>query len=323
MRINDLIDTLRTSSSPLSEIQLTQLTELKLAERELLADIWNDLPKARRSGVIEQLALRSNAFLTNDIGVAIYNVETESDLKAKSLELIDVLESAGALEVMVNAALTAPEKSLRLDAIQQLGLCAYHVEIEEIEENLGDRAVAALFSLKKDPDMEIQQAALIAISYLSTDEVENWIKEAFVRQSISWQETALIAVGRNLSSEWNSRVIDGLYSKAPGIRQAAIISSGEMGLETARDRLIELLDEEMGSDLFEDVITALSKIGGENVQTIFEAIIANTDDEELQEFIQEALEELILTDPDSFKDYWADAFEDDDPHHDHDHGDDE
>lgn len=326
MRIKELFDSISSSKNPLSELELTQLSSIRPAEHEKFSQAWVKLSHARREQIIDQLETRSHMFLTNDIGVAIYNAEPEDGLKGKCIELMDATESSEALEITVNAALNNTNKQIRLEAIGKLGLCAYYLEIEEIEENIGETAVETLFKLKKDPDVEIQQAALIAVSFLSADEVENWIKEAFVKQNIAWQETAMRAVGNNLSNEWTSRVIDGLYSKAPGIRQAAINSAGEMGLETARDRLIELLDEEVGSDLFEDVIEALAKIGGDQIQTIFEAIMANTDDEELKEFIQESIEELVLTDPDSFKEYWAEEFGDDegfDLDHDHDHDDDE
>jgi hypothetical protein len=56
-----------------------------------------------------------------------------------------------------------------------------------------------------------------------------------------------------------------------------------------------MLETEDDGDLISAAIWSLSQIGGEDVQIYIESLIDSTEDEELIEFLEEALENLAFT----------------------------
>ena len=302
MNVNELINTLKDSSSILPDRLGYFLASYNRAEVADLCGHWLEIPLTKREEVIRLLEQHSSSYLTDEIALALFQVETDPGIKIRCMDLMDMTDSQDSTRVVIKTALEEADKNVRLKAIDLLSKCAYDIELDEIDLELGAEVMRGLLSLRKDPDEEIQQSALYSASFVYSDEVENWIKEAFNKKGNTWQETAMYAVGRNLNPDWESRVLDGLYSIHGGIRRAAILSAGDMSLENARERLIELLDEEIGSDLFEDVIISIGKVGGDNIREVLESIGENSDDEDVKDAVEEALMELELRDPESFMD---------------------
>ncbi|HWS23235.1 MAG TPA: HEAT repeat domain-containing protein [Anaerolineales bacterium] len=308
MNVNELITLLKDSSGDLPDRLGYFLTSYNRAELADFCGHWQEIPLTKREEIIGLLEQHSSSYLTDEIALALFQAETDSNIKIRCMDLMDMTDSLDSTRMVIKAALEDADKNIRLKAIGLLSECAYDIELEEIDSELAADVMKALLSLRKDPDEEIQQSALYSASFVYSDEVEQWIKEAFNKKGNTWQETAMYAVGRNLNPDWESRVMDGLYSKHGGIRRAAILSAGDMSLENSRDRLIELLDEEIGSDLFEDVIIALGKVGGDNIRELLESIGENSDDEDVKDAVEEALMDLELRDPESFMDALEDDF---------------
>ncbi|MCJ7661085.1 MAG: HEAT repeat domain-containing protein [Anaerolineales bacterium] len=75
----------------------------------------------------------------------------------------------------------------------------------------------------------------------------------------------------------------------------AVHASGELAIEGARPFLLNLLEEEIEDpDLLSEVIWALSQIGGENVRQTLEGLQDITEDEEVLDLIEDALDNLSL-----------------------------
>jgi hypothetical protein len=73
-------------------------------------------------------------------------------------------------------------------------------------------------------------------------------------------------------------------------------AAGELELESTRGMLLELLEEEaQDADLRYTAIWSLSQIGGEGVREALEEIQEETDDDEEAEFVENALDNLSLT----------------------------
>lgn len=323
MHIKELIAALKDPETELPDRLGYYLSSYNRTEVAELCGNWLEFPAKKREEAIKLLDKYSSSYLTDEIALSLFRVETNPVIKIGLMNLMDMTDSKESTRAVIQTALYDAEKTLRLKAIALLGDCAYDIELEEIDTDLASEVMDALLVLRKDPDEEIQQSALYSAAFVYSDEVENWIKDAFNKNSNAWQETAMYAVGRNLNPDWESRVLDGLFSKHSGIRRAAILSAGDMLLENTRVRLIELLDEEIGSDLFEDVIISLGKVGGENIRELLESIGENSDDEDVKDAVEEALMDLELRDPEQFMDSFGNEFGydegDDDQEFDHDH----
>jgi len=80
------------------------------------------------------------------------------------------------------------------------------------------------------------------------------------------------------------------------IQIEAVKASGELEIKQARKLLIKLvLETDFDEDLWVESIWALSKIGGENVQKVFEKLLEKAGSEEEEDFLKEALDNLYLT----------------------------
>jgi hypothetical protein len=101
-------------------------------------------------------------------------------------------------------------------------------------------------------------------------------------------------MGRSASEIWLPQVLESLDSKLPQIRAEAARAAGELEAHSDVARVLELLD-----DPDEDVMTAaiwsLSQLGGDGVGDALVKVFNRTDDEELAEWIDSALENLAFT----------------------------
>jgi HEAT repeat protein len=109
------------------------------------------------------------------------------------------------------------------------------------------------------------------------------------------------------------------------IRKAAVQSAGMLAFKSARLPLLRMLESEDSDEVMSAVIWSLSQIGGEDVQIVLENLLDQTEDEDLIEFLEEALDNLAFTedlerfalmsfDPDELEDleeFDADEDEDD------------
>ena len=79
------------------------------------------------------------------------------------------------------------------------------------------------------------------------------------------------------------------------VREEAIRAAGELELSHTRETLIDILENDESDDILAATIWSLSQIGGEGVRGAITKLALNIQDEELLEFIEEALENLDFT----------------------------
>ena len=132
------------------------------------------------------------------------------------------------------------------------------------------------------------------MGYSSRPELDDLIISAFNRPDPLWRATALFAAGRSADNRWQEQVLTGLLSEDTAVRLVAVQSAGELELKAARKILLQMLEDETDDDVFLAVIWSLSQIGGEDVRTYLEALLANAEDDQI-EYIEEALANLAFT----------------------------
>jgi HEAT repeat protein len=100
-------------------------------------------------------------------------------------------------------------------------------------------------------------------------------------------------MGHSQDERWNGDVIDKLLDEEPQIKAAAIEAAGALSIQEAVPMLIQTLDdEETEDDSVAAAIWSLSQIGGDEARTYLVGLADQTDDEELSEFLEEAIENL-------------------------------
>jgi HEAT repeat protein len=153
----------------------------------------------------------------------------------------------------------------------------------------------ALLKAAHDKQASIARAALEALGYSSRPELDDLILSAFNRPDPLWQATALFTAGRSSDNRWQEQILIGLNSEDVPVRLAAVQSAGDLELKTARKPLLEMLEDETDDDVYQALIWSLSQIGGEDVRTYLDAILAQAEDDEQIEFLEEALANLSFT----------------------------
>jgi len=106
--------------------------------------------------------------------------------------------------------------------------------------------------------------------------------------------SALFAMGRSASAEWQPEVISMLESNLPILRFESARAAGELELADAIPLLLELLDDP-DENTRQASIWSISQIGGEGVQEALEHLYQEAEDESELELIESAMDNLTFT----------------------------
>jgi HEAT repeat protein len=143
--------------------------------------------------------------------------------------------------------------------------------------------------------LSLRRAAVEALGYSSRPEAETLIRSAFKREDPEWQASALIAMGRSNDEGWKDETIGALYHEDARVRLAAVRAAGELSLPEARLILLKFLEEGDEEEIARAAVWSLSEIGGEDVRVYLLNLQDQTEDEDLSNFIEDALENLDFT----------------------------
>jgi len=150
--------------------------------------------------------------------------------------------------------------------------------------------------VRSEEDSTLRKRALESLSFSSRPEIAALIESAFERIDPAWIASALRAMGRSHDERWKENVVSMLLDEDPIIKFAAIEAAGQLIIEEAVPILLQILDdEEEPEDVATAAIWALSQIGGDDARTYLVALIDQTEDEDLVEFLEDALENLNFT----------------------------
>lgn len=121
------------------------------------------------------------------------------------------------------------------------------------------------------------------------------ILRALAMEQVYWTESALLAIGRTMNHEWDSTVLEYFSDENPPIILAqAVHAAGLLGIYSARRPLFRMLNLDTDYDVRQEVIWALSQIGGDEVIERLEHFANITDDEDEIELIEDSIEYLEL-----------------------------
>jgi HEAT repeat protein len=135
----------------------------------------------------------------------------------------------------------------------------------------------------------LHRRALEALAYVSNEEVDLQIRDAYNSPNDLLRLSAIVAMGRSQNRAYSDLIRAELQSVSPAVRREAARASGELQDEDAVPELSELLDDPDESVRFAG-LDALALIGGKDARKLIEAAIAS-DDEALSEHATLALEE--------------------------------
>ncbi len=296
---NRILDTLGNEASALTPKLLEALSDLSPAEAEALKNAWPSIKVQRRRDIVTALV----DFMDEDYVVSFESLsaaimdDPDAQVRAGAIRLLWDNGQPHMARTLLDRLQNDPDPEPRAEIAAVLGSYIYLGELEELQPPLKTRIEDSLLSAARtDSSPLVQRRAVEALGFSSRPEVPALIESAYKHADPHWIISALVAMGRSNDNRWEEHVLRAFTHENPSVRLAAIEAAGALSLESARIPLLASLDEDENTDIFRATIWSLSQIGGEDVRTYFFNLLDTIEeDEDLAEFIEEALENLTFT----------------------------
>ncbi len=221
-------------------------------------------------------------------------------------------ETAGKL---LELARNDPERNVRVAAIKSLGWYMSLGEDNMYEDyEVGDSPTGELieetvtveqyqnirdFLLEtyldtKNRSLDERRYALEAVSFVSREDVEQYIEEAYESDENKMVVSAVFSMGRNAHYKWKDKIKDVLNSADDEIRFEAIRASGKCDVQTSRKMLRNIINTTRSRSEFEHCVLALAQLGHTDSFSFFDNLQNEVRFDVEPEFADYMLQEWML-----------------------------
>ena len=277
--------------------EFSHLSEKKLED---LKKSWSSISDERKIQLFQDLEDLAEADTLMDFDVlARFAINDPlGEIRALAIRLLWECESLDLVDIYLKKIHTDPDPDVQATAASALGTYIYRGELEELSEALLQKIVDELLALHKtSPHLVVRRHALESLGYSSHEDIPKLIEKAFRSEDYRDTASALYAMGRSADNRWDKYILANLESSHTDVQLEAVRASGELDIKKARAKLLELVDSgDLDEEVFYAAIWSLSQIGGEGVKAIFEEIMDSEIDDELADFMEKALDNLVFND---------------------------
>ena len=269
------------------------LSDLTAEELHAIEPAWAALKPVVKHRVLRALNEASEAmFELNYREIALRGLGDESSLvRSSSIDLLWMDESVETMQMLLALAESDPDYSVRTGALESLGRFILLGEYGDIPAHLAAEAQALAHRMHTDAgqSVEVRRRALEALANSSHPAVKALIRAAYADGNHELKLGALFAMGRTCSTEWRSLLLAELESADSECVYEAIRACGQIQLRESVQRIGEytLGDDQ---DLHMMAIWSLGEIGGKRAFEILSGLEENTDDDEVANALDEALD---------------------------------
>ena len=293
---NSVLETLLAPKKDIPQAHLQYYSDLDPKSMRLFLDAWKNVPVDRKTLLLDKLTayLDEDTIVSyEDIGKALLD-DPEAEVRARAFSLLSESDNPRLVDKFVEIFQGDTDLAPRLKAANLLGKFVLLGELEELNEKHLRKIEEALLSIiRSDENPALRRAAVEAFGYSGREDAVAIIESAFEREDPLWVSSALRAMGRAHDNRWDDSVVSKLLDADPRVRFAAAEAAGELSIEEAGPILLKMLeDEEEDDNVTMAAIWALSQIGGEDARAYILNMLDNTDDEDVAEFLEDALDNL-------------------------------
>ena len=293
-----VLDSLLAPGKEFPRKYFQHFSDMGTLELQTLQDVWPRVNLDRKLSLLEGLEslTKSDTIVSFDDFARVILSDADASVRVRALRLLDECDDVKLIPVYVNLLKTDSDAGVRAEAANALNIFVDLGELDEItEEAYGEAMSALLESVKGKDEARVRRRSLESLGWSSNEEVVALIESAFDDTNVEWKASALVAMGRSADDRWEDRVLRSMLDDNLRIRKAAVQSAGMLGFKSARVPLLKMLEEAENDEIMSAAIWSLSQIGGEDVQLYLENLIDRTEDEDLVEFLEEALDNLAFT----------------------------
>jgi len=289
---------LRDTSQPVPMASLYHMSDLAEADLAAFEAFWPELSTERRAAIVQNLQEISEAnFEVSFEAVFKLALEDESpETRAVAIRALWDSEDPTLMAPFIDFMLHDPDPLVRAAAASALGRYVYLGELEEVPEAQARRVQDNLLAvIQGDDELEVRRRALEALAYADRPEVAALITQAYSSDEPQMRVSAVFAMGRTADHAWAEQVQAEMKSPEPEMRFEAGRAAGELELTDAAGELAELTEDE-DQEVREAAIWSLGQVGGEVAREKLTQLLDQAEDEDMQDFIEEAIENLQFTD---------------------------
>ncbi|MCX6058617.1 MAG: HEAT repeat domain-containing protein [Chloroflexi bacterium] len=291
-----VLDHLLDSKKEIPQTHLKLYSDLDSKSLRLFLDVWPSVKPTRKLLLLDELLTHfdsDNIVSYEGIGRGLIN-DPDGEVRARAIRLLSESDDPQLVGTLTEILLNDTDLAPRMEAALLIGEFILLGELEAIKEDLQRKSEDALISIiKSEENPTLRKRALEALGYSSRPEIATLIESAFERADPAWVATALLAMGRSHDERWSENVVSMVLDEDPLIRFAAVQAAGELNIEDAGPILLKILeDEEEDDDVVTAAIWSLSQIGGDDARIYLVNLIEQTEDEDLVEYLEDALENL-------------------------------
>jgi HEAT repeat protein len=293
----EVLEALLDESSSLNPRYLYRLSDLEGEDLDRLQATWSEISERRRLALLEDLeALQESDYVLSYEAVSCLALsDPNPKIRIPATRILWESESADLIPTFYTYSKEDPDRDVRACMASALGRYVYLGELEDLPSEIHKRIEDRLLQIASGEDDDlVRRRALESLGYSSREEVPPLILQAYQRGDASWLASALFAMGRSTDPKWAPYILEQFTHPASKVRMEAARASGEIESREAVAGLLELLEDET-DDVRNAAIWSLSQIGGEGVFDALEALQARTSDDDLADFIDEALDNLVFT----------------------------
>ncbi len=289
---------LQDADKPLNPKYLYRLSDLDTNEAVQLRAVWQKVPAWRRLALMEDiLEIGSNNLLLSYEAVSRLALEDEDpQVRQHAVEALWEYDSRDLIEIFLNLLMQDVNPEVRAAAARALGQYVFTGELGEFPAKILRRIEDSLIQATHgDVAPVVQQAALESLGFSSREDIAGIIETVFASGDKEWMASALVAMGRSADERWQPQVLAMLDNVLPILRCEAARAAGELEIQEAVPRLIDLLADP-DDNIRLASIWSLSQIGGTEARQALLKLQSTTKDEDELEFIEDALDNLAFTD---------------------------
>lgn len=295
-----IIDALLDKKQSFPPKYLARFSDLKPEELRMVAEAWTQIELKKRLSLLKDLEeyADSDTLVCYDELGRFALKDPDAPVKIQAMKLLKECEDAHLIPDLLRTLKTDEDESVRSAAAFALGNFVYLGELDEIPAHKLEEIEETLLEILAEGNSDqVRKRALEAMGFSSREEMPAIINNAYLSSDHEWKLSAMFAMGRSADNRWEKIVLKHLRDSDSEMQLEAVRAAGALELTSAKDTLIELLEQadDLDIDVKDIAIWSISQIGGENVREALVSLMESAETEEDEEYINSALENLDLT----------------------------